>query len=92
MEGRDDQAIEDSVQERLLSDWIATDGSELMIMDIGGQPLELSAHYTWTTDFTGEVERPYHPDPSQPTRAQLYPDGRLVVTPRVQSASRWCST
>lgn len=86
MQGRDDQVIEDLVQELLLGNWIATDGSDLMIMDVDSQPLELSARYTWTSDFSGEVERPYRPDPSQPTRAQLYPDGRLVVTPTGQSA------
>jgi len=86
MQGRNDHMIEDFVRELLLSNWIATDGSDLMIMDVDGQPLELSARYAWTTRFTGDVQRPYRPDPSQPTRAQLHPDGRLVVTPTAQSA------
>lgn len=80
-EGRDDQAIEDFLEQLLLSDWIATDGSELMIMDVDGQPLELTAYYAWTTTFTGDdVKRPYRPDFAMPTRARLYPDGRLVLS------------
>jgi hypothetical protein len=43
LEGRNDQAIQEHVHQLLLRDWIATDASELMIMDIDGQPLELSA-------------------------------------------------
>lgn len=77
--GRNDQAIETFVQHLLLTNWIATDGSDLMIMDVDGQPLELTAHYTWTGPFTGDVERPYRPDPARPTRARLYPNGRLVL-------------
>ncbi len=79
--GRNGQAIEAFVEPLLLTDWIASDGSDLMIMDVDGEPLELSDHYRWTTAFTGDVQRPYRPDPSLPTRARLYPDGRLVLTP-----------
>ena len=57
--GRHDQAIETFVHHLLLTTWTATDGSDLMIMDVDGQPLELSAHFAWTGPFTGDVERPY---------------------------------
>lgn len=81
MEGRDDRAIERVVRDLLLEDWINIDGSDLMIMDVDGRPLELSACFRWVTRFDGDVERPYRPDPTQRPRARLHPDGRLEVMP-----------
>lgn len=85
MEGRDDRAVERLVRELLLEEWIDLDGSELMIMDTDGLPLELSASFRWVTPFVGEVERPYRPDPRQRPRARLHPDGRLEVMPHDDS-------
>lgn len=82
MVGRDDRAVERVVRDLLLEDWIGIDGSELMIMDVDGRPLELSACFRWITPFEGEVERPYRPDPTQRPRARLHPDGRLELVPR----------
>lgn len=82
MEGRDDRAIERVVRDLLLEDWINIDGSDLMIMDVDGRPLELSACFSWVTRFDGDVERPYRPDPTQRSRARLHPDGRLELMPR----------
>jgi hypothetical protein len=86
LEGRDDRVIERLVRELLLEDWIDIDGSELMIMDVDGQPLELSACFRWFTPVDGEVDRPYRPDPTQRPRARLHPDGRLEVIPLDESA------
>lgn len=79
VEGRDDEEILELVETHLLSDWGRTDGSELMIMDVDGQPLELSAHFTWIGQYVGDVERPYRPDPNLKPRTRIYPDGRIVM-------------
>lgn len=63
-----------------MDDWVAMDGSELMIMDADGLPLQLTACYVWETETVGDTLRPYRPDPGLPTKARLHPDGRLMLS------------
>ncbi len=75
-----DNPIRAFVRHVLLADWIEMDGTDLMIMDESGGPLELTACYVWTTETVGDTLRPHRPERDLPTRAHLYPDGRLVLS------------
>jgi len=59
--------------------WIDLDGSDLLIMDPKGGPLELTCSHEWLTYSVGNVLRPYRPPDDQPTVAKFYNDGRLAL-------------
>jgi len=90
--GTEDEAYErtervtDFVTGLLWDRWIDLDGSDLLVMDPQGGPLELTASHEWLTYCLGNVLRPYRPAPGMPTVASLYPtvaslyrDGRLAL-------------
>jgi hypothetical protein len=86
---REDDSEDDEVErtERVLEfvrvllweRWIDLDGSDLLIMDPEGGPLELTCSFRWVTEFVGEFMRPHRPSAGQPTIAKLYSDGRLAL-------------
>ena len=73
------ERVTDFVTGLLWERWIDLDGSDLLIMDPKGGPLELTASHEWLTYCLGNVLRPYRPPAGQPTVAKLYSDGRLAL-------------
>jgi hypothetical protein len=73
------ERVKDFVAGLLWERWIDLDGSDLLIMDPTGGPLELTASHEWPTYSLGNVLRPYRPAPGMPTVARLYSDGRLAL-------------
>jgi len=68
------------VHELLWGDrWIDLEGTDLLIMDPKGGPLELTATFEWFTPTYGDVARPFRPADG-PAVARLYCDGRLALT------------
>jgi len=68
------------VDDLLWDRWIDLDGSDLLLMDPAGGPLEMTASHEWITPTVGAVSRPFRPARFQPTVAKLYADGRLALT------------
>jgi Family of unknown function (DUF6416) len=58
--------------------WIDLEGTDLLIMDPRGGPLELTATFEWVTPTFGQVTRPFRPADG-PAVARLYCDGRLAI-------------
>lgn len=59
--------------------WIDLEGTDLLIMDPKGGPLELTATFEWFTPTYGHITRPFRPAEG-PVVARLYCDGRLALT------------
>jgi hypothetical protein len=72
------ERVKDFVTGLLWERWIDLDGSDLLILDPKGGPLELTASHVWLTYCLGNVLCPYRP-PDWPTVAKLYSDGRLAL-------------